>query len=804
MSTLTQDLRFAIRNLARTPAFTGIAVATLALGIGLNTAVFSVVDAALFRPLAYDRPQELLRVWDSNPSKGFPRFFSSPPNFVDWREQNRTLAGMAAFCDNDATLLEGSEPERIGAYQVSPSLFPLLGVRPLYGRTFERDDEKTGRPPTVVLSWQLWQRRFGGDPGVVGRAIRLDQERPLVIGVMPRGFRFPTRSSDVWLPLVLDAHALENRGAHWIGVIARRKAGVALGLAQADLSAIAARLAAAYPAKDAGWGVELVPLAAAIAGEARRPLLLLLGSVAFVLVIACANVANLLLARGFARRRELAIRTALGAGRWRLVRQLLAESLLLTLAGGAAGTALALWGSEALIALGGTSLPRAAEAGVDGRALLFTLVVSVASAIAAGLWPALRAAADPDREALRESAGRASPGRRASSARRALLAAEVAVTLLLLAGAALLLRSMTAALRVDPGFRPNGVLTAQISLPARRYEGDDRTAAFSRELQSRLGRLPGVTGVATTNVLPMAGGLWEIYSVQLPGQPESEIDEISLAYRVVGGDFFRVTGIPLRRGRVFGPEDGPDSQPVAILSETAARRRFPGQDPIGRQIVIGDRRKTPRLIVGVVGDVREESPIEPPTGDVYISAEQRPRPDLAVLLGTAGDPAALASALRQEVRALDPELPVEEVAPLSEQVAQSLKPRRFTLTLLAAFSILALLLSAVGTYGVASCAATERTREIGIRVAMGARRADVLSLFLGEAVRVGAIGLGAGLLLAAPATRLLRGLLFGVSPFDPASFAGVCLLLLSAVLFATLAPALRATRIDPIAALRSE
>ncbi len=803
---LIQDLRYALRTLLRTPAFALVAVATLALGIGINTAVFSVVDAALFRPLPYARPEELVRVWDSNLAKGFPRFSSSPPNFADWRAQNHTLQGMAGYTSASAILLEGAEPERVNGYEVSPALFPLLGVAPLHGRTFDAEDEKPGRSPAVVLSWELWQRRFGGDPSVVGRTIRLDEARPAVIGVMPRGFRFPDADAAFWLPLVLDARAMENRGAHWISVVARRRPGTPLEGAQADLRTIAAQLAAAYPAKNAGWSVELVPLDRAIAGKARRPLLLLLGAVAFVLLVACANVASLLLARGFARRGELAIRVALGAGRGRLVRQLLAESLWLGAAGGAAGVAIAAQCSRVLIALGGDSLPRAAEAGIDARALLFTVGVSLLTALAAGLWPALRAVNARDQEALRESSTRVSASRRTAAARRALLAAELAATLLLLAGAALLMRSLGAALRVDPGFRPEGVLTAQISLPdSARYQGDERTAGFYRELLRRLGGLPGVTAAATSSVLPMAGGLWQIYSVRIPEHPVREGEEMSFAYRVVGGDFFRACGIAVRRGRPFTPRDDAGAPLVAILNETAARRAFPGQDPIGKQIVIGDRKGIgPRTIVGIARDVREESPIEPPTGDIYVPAEQRPWSEMGILLRTEGDPARLAPALRREVRALDPELPVEAVGSLSRNVSESLRSRRFVLTLLAAFAVLALLLAAVGTYGVAACAAAERRREIGIRVAMGARRSDVLALFLREGARVAAVGVPAGLLLAAAATRLLGSLLFGVSPGDPISLVGVSLLLLAAMLAATFLPALRATRIDPTEALRSE
>ena len=411
MTALLQDLKYALRTLAKSPGFAAVAMATLALGIGFNTAVFSVVDAAVFRPLAYVKPEELLRVWDTNPSRGVDRFSASPANFVDWRAQNGTLEAIAAYTRDDVTLVEGAQPERLQGQSVSPALFPLLGVSPMLGRTFELEDEKPGREPFVVLSFELWQRRFGGDRSVVGRAITLEGGKRTVIGVMPRGFRFPiSRTAELWTPLVLDEKALENRGAHWLGVVARRKRDVTLAQAQADLTAIAARLEAAYPAKNKGWGIVLTPLPEAVVGSAKKPLLLLLGAVGFVLLIACVNVSNLLVARSVGRRREVAIRTALGAGRARLIRQLLTESLVLALAGGAAGSLLAVWGAEALVALSAGSLPRTAEVRVDARVLLFALAVSLVTAAVSGLWPALRATDAAEGEACaRATAPRVSP-----------------------------------------------------------------------------------------------------------------------------------------------------------------------------------------------------------------------------------------------------------------------------------------------------------------------------------------------------------------------------------------------------------
>lgn len=801
-----QDLRYALRTLARSPGFTVVAVLTLALGIGFNTAVFSVVDTALFRPLPYAEPDLLVRVIDTNPSRGIDRFSASPPNFVDWRAQNSTLAAMAAYSGDDVTLVEGTEPERLHGEAVSPALFALLGVPPAIGRTLRAEDEKPGREPSMVLSWDLWQRRFGGERSIVGRAVKLEGETRIVVGVMPRGFRFPlSKSAELWTPLVLDDRALENRGAHWLGVIARRKPDVPLQKAQADLSVIAANLEASYPAKNKGWGVILMPLSESVAGSARKPLLLLLGAVGFVLLIACVNVSNLLVARSVGRRREVAIRTALGAGRRRLLRQLLTESLVVALAGGAVGCLLAVWGAEVLVALSAGSLPRTSEVSVDARVLLFALGISLATAVVSGLWPALRATDAADGEALREGHGATGLPRRAAAVRRLLLVSELALTLVLLAGATLLLRSMTAVLRVNPGFRPEGALSARLELPESRYKDRARQAEFYRELTSRIAALPDVETVGTANFGPLSGGQWSL-STKFLDHPVPEGDEASLEYRVVGGDYFHAAGVPLKRGRLFTAEDRTSQPLVAILTEAAARRHYPGEDAIGREIVIGDRVKEPRRIVGIVGDVLEEGLTEPASPEVYVPAEQVPWSGMVLVVRGRGDadPIRLVPSVRLTIAGLDPQLPIEDIARLSDRVAASLGQRRFALTLLSAFSILALVLAAVGIYGVVSYAAAQRTREVGVRMALGARRSDVLNLFVREAVTLAAVGVGTGLLLCAGATRLLSGMLFGVKPTDPLSYALVSFLLVVAVLAASYLPARRAAGISPMEALRNE
>ena len=811
LDTLWQDIRFGFRTLLRSPATSVVALLTLALGIGANTAIFSVVNGVLLQPLPYPDPGDLVVVLESNPGLGFPRFSVSPPNFDDWRRQNQVFESMAAVSVGRFNLTGGERPEAVYGAQVTPELFRTLGVAPALGRGFLPEEGRAGGPKVVVLSHALWQRRFGSDPGIVNRQILIDGESFTVIGVMPSSFRFPSRG-EVWMPLPWDFPP-ESRGGHFLNVVGRLKDGITLERARTEMKAIAARLELQYPDSNKGWTTDLRLLQDATVEGVRPALLLLLAAVAFVLLIACANVANLLLARLASREREIAVRTALGAGRVRLVRQMVTESIVLFLVGGALGLLLATWATRALVAFYGDSLPRQQEVGIDSRVLLFTLVLALVTGILFGLAPALSATSGGLFGALKEGGRAVAGGARGRLMRNLLVLGEVAVALVLLVGAGLLLRSFARLRAVDPGFRPKGVLTAEIILPAKKYAEQEPQILFTRELLDRLRAIPGVQSADTVFPLPLdQNGFVLAFEVQ--GRPVAASEDSSLHanIRLVTPDFFRTMGIRVLQGRVFTPRDDAKSVPVIVVNKIMADRIWPGENPIGKRITFSDT-EDPDLewmeVVGVVAGIRHQALDKDPGSEVYWAQLQSPvGGQLSIVLRTQGEPTKLAGSVREAVRSIDNELPVERVRTMEDVVSEALSSSRFQTVLLGIFAGVALLLAAIGVYGVISYSVAQRTHEIGIRMALGARRPEVLGLVVRQGMTLVLAGVGLGLafslLLTWWLSERIAGFVYGGRAVDPLTLVAVPLVLLAVALLANWLPALRATRVEPVVALRSE
>jgi putative ABC transport system permease protein len=810
LDTFWQDIRFGFRALLRSPATSAVALLTLALGIGANTAIFSVVNGVLLEPLPYLDPGELVVVSESNPGRGFPRFSVSPPNFDDWRRQNQVFDGMTAVSQGRFNLTGGERPEAVPGAQVTPEFFRVIGVEPALGRGFVPEEGLPGGPKVAVLSHGLWQRRFGSDPGIVSRQIQIDGESFTVIGVMPPGFTLPSRR-EIWMPLPWDFPP-EMRGAHFFAVFARLKDGVSLERAETEMKTIASRLERQYPESNSGWTTVVRRLQDAVVENVRPALLLLLSAVGFVLLIACANVANLLLARLAAREREIAVRTALGAGRARLVRQMVTESLVLFLVGGALGLLLGSWATRGLVALYGEGLPRGQEVGLDSRVLLFTLLLSLGTGLLFGLAPALSATSGGLFGALKEGGRAVAGGARGRLLRNLLVLGEVAVALVLLVGAGLLLQSFARLRSVDPGFRADGVLTAEVALPEAKYEAQERQIAFTRELLDRLRATPGVRSAATAFPLPLGGnGFVLTFSVQ--GRPEPPNgEEPNANIRLVSPDFFQTLGIRVLQGRVFTPQDNPQSIPVIVINKTMADRTWPGESPLGRRITFDDTTSPDAAwmeVVGVVADIHHRELDEDAGAEVYWPQLQNPvGGQLSILLRTEGEPTQLAGAVREVVSSIDADLPVEQVRNMEAVVAESLAGSRFQTVLLGIFAAVALILAAIGVYGVISYSVTQRTHEIGIRMALGARRVEVLGLVVRQGMALVLAGVVAGLALALLLVwwlaERLTSLIYGGRALDPLTFVAVPLVLLAVALLANWLPARRATRVDPLVALRSE
>jgi putative ABC transport system permease protein len=798
---LMQDLRFAARMLRKKPGFALIAVAVLALTIGATTAIFSIVESVLLRPLPFDQPERIVRVHETS-LRG--RVTVSPPNFVDWQSQNRTFSSMGAYDERVVTLFDGASPERIDAAVVGAELFDVLGVAPLLGRTFTADEARPDGPRVVVISHALWQRRFGGDRNVLSASLTIDAERCAVIGVMPRGFSFPD-GYDVWLPLAFTAAELspDQRGAHYVEVVGRLRPGVSVEQAQADVAAIEQQIARTH-ARVQGYGIWLEPLFDATVGEYRRPLWTLLSAVLCVLLIGCANISNLLLARAGARRIEMSVRAALGAGRWRIVRQLLAESMLLSLAGGAAGVLLALWGSQTLTTLLPADVPRSPAVAMNTGVLLFAAVVSMLAGALFGMAPALDASRCDLATSLKEARrdGGAQPRRRL---RGTLVAVEVALAVVLLAGAGLALRSFDRLNRIDPGFDARGTLVADIVLPAATYADDQSIVRFYQRYIDALSSQAGVISAGAVAVPPLARGGFGGTFTQI-GKPEPQ-EEPRMQVRAVTPGYLETVKIPLRRGRLLTSADRAGAAPVAVITEAAARKYWPGEDPVGQRIrlhVSTTTREVEREIVGVVGDVRAGRIETEPAPMVYVPHPQYVFEFMTVFVRTAGDPMGSAPVLRSQLAALDPQIAAGRIRPGDALVRQALAQPRFRMILLVGFAATALVLAALGLYGVMAFAVSQRRSEIGLRIALGAERGEVVGLVLRQGMLPVAAGLAIGLAGALAASEVMRTLLFGIEPFDVPTFASVLLLLTAVAALACYLPARRAATVYPLVSLRTD
>src|SRR5215468_4703829 len=804
METLWHDLRYGLRMLLKNPGFTTIAVLTLALGIGANTAIFSVVNTVLLRPLPYAEPERLMWLWDT-----IPQLSTAPtslPEFIDWKEQNRSFEQLAAFQSGNMFLDTGDGTRDTPVGLVTPETFALFRANPILGRAFTAEATLPGRSRVMVISHAMWQNHFGADPNAIGRKVDLSGAAYTVIGVAPAGFSFPNQS-EFWRPLPIDPAKLD-RGPHYLRVVGRLKPGVTQTEAQAEMSAIAGRLSQQHPEKNAGHGVKLEPLRDVIVGDIGPALFILLGAVGFVLLIACANVANLLLARAGARQKEIAVRTALGASRPRLVRQLLTESVMLSVGGGGAGLLIAVWAVRWLVSFGPDTIPRAREISLDPRMAGFTLLISVATGALFGLAPALQASRPIFADALKES-GRSSAGVQRNRLRSALVISEVALSLVLLIGAGLMIRSFTKLNQVNPGFNPARALTIGVTLLRNKYPDEERVASSYAQILERAAAAPGVASVGAISDLPIGGGGANDYFTIEGRPPVAKEAQPITEYRIVTPRYFEAMGIPLLAGRDFAETDTKQAPNVAVINEIFAQRHFPGENPLGQRIKLQGQERDPLLIVGVVGNVRSFSLGEPPRPEAYVPFLQDPvfktyQRSMTIVARTKADPGAVAGPLRAALTSLDKSLPVYALKPMTEYLHDSLSRQRFNLILLSVFGVGALALAAVGVYGVISCGVAQRKHEIGIRLALGAGRRDVLRLILTQGLKLVLLGIVIGLGAAFALARWMETLLFGVRPTDPLTFAAIVIVLLSVALLACWLPARRATKVDPLTSLRHD
>jgi putative ABC transport system permease protein len=811
MNTLFQDVRFAIRQMFKRPGFTLVVVLTLALGIGANAAIFSVLDTVLLRPLPYRQPDRLVKIWTRFVGIGQPndQNWISAPESRDIQQLNNSFSDLAVIDTGSFNLGVKGSPQRVVGAAISPNLFPMLGVQPMLGRNFLPEEAQPGHETELILSYGLWQRVFGSNPSAIGSTLRIDGVPFTVVGVMPNGFAYPSES-EIWGPRAFTPQELseDRRGSHGLELLGRMKPGLSMAQVQEDMDRVARTMIEqhkSYPYEKYDFGIILHPLLEETVGDVRPSLLVLMAAVGLVLLIACVNVANLLLVRASERQQEMGVRMAMGASSWRLARQLLTESILLALAGGAAGLALTPLALSGLVRLAATSLPRAVNTTIDGRALSVMLLVTVVTGVLFGLAPALQARSARNWETLKSA--RSTEGGRSKRLRRALVMGETALSLVLLAGAALLMRSFEKILRVDPGFRPEGVLTMRVALPDAQYGKPEQVRGFYNTLLARIQQLPGVRYAGATSLIPLAGqnasGTTVIDSQSVPKedtQPEAD-------RRFVTPGYFKAMGIPLVRGRFFDSRDSSTAPLVAIVDESLAQTYWPNQDPIGKRIHLGTvpSPNSPWCtIVGVVRHVHNRTLEARSRIETYYPEDQNPSSAMTLAVQTSVDPMSLAPTIQKEVTAIDPDLPVYRVRTMTEIMGESVARRRLALILLAVFAGLALLLASIGIYGVTSYVVAQSRQEIGLRMALGAGRTQVLRLMIGKGMGTIVAGLAIGVAAALALTRVMGGLLFEVRPADPLALGGAALLLLAVALVAILIPAHRATTINPVEALRYE
>ncbi len=808
------DLKYALRMLLKAPAFTAIAVITLALGIGANSAIFSVIDTVMLKPLPFPDPDRVVMVWGHAPasSGGGDRNVHSFPDYVDFRDQSQSFAAIASYTRAGAVLTHGDESLELEGVAINAEIFDTLGVAPFLGRGFTREEDKPGAAPVVVITHSLWQRAFGSDPKIVGQQITLTARSYTVVGVLPAGWRFPVQSEriDYVMPLqfVIGAKGLENRGAHFLEVVGRLKPGVALPQAEAELNTITSRLAQQYPDTNTNFiAVSIIPLHASITGDVRPALFVLLGAVALVLLIACANVANLLLARAAARSREIAIRTALGASRARIIRQLLCESFLLALCGGFGGLLLAWWGTDVLSAIGPRGVPRLAEISVNATVCAFAFFVAIVSTVLFGLVPALQVSRASVNASLQQGAKGSTGGLQAHRVRAFLVVSQVAVSLLLLAGAGLLIKSFFNLRGANLGFNPDRVLTLSLSLPRVKYpEPDLQIRAFARILE-KLSALPGVEAMGAVNPLPLNENIRNSSFMVSGAAPLPQGQHPGAGHLIVAGDYVQTMRIPLISGRYLDRRDTKESPLVVMINQAFAKQHFPNVNPIGQQVMIDqdDDKAPPCEVVGVVANTRHDNLTDEPGPEFYVPIMQDPQRSLDFVFRTsAANPAGLNMAVRNAVHEVDKDIYVAPFEPMSQYLTLQLAQPRFNMMLLVAFAGVALILAAIGIYGVIAYSVTQRTREIGIRMALGAQKGQMLGMMLRQSLILVLIGIAVGLAAAIAATRLLAALLYGVGANDLSTYAIVIAVLGGAALLASYVPARRAMKVDPMVALRYE